>query len=47
MARGRPNTGPHAGKGRQHQKTRDPRSGRTYNNHYASYGRQNHLGKKK
>ena len=47
MPRGKPGTGPHAGKGRQSQKTRSPSTGSTYNNHYSSYSKQNHPGNKK
>jgi hypothetical protein len=43
MPRGKPGTGPQAGKGRQSQKTRDPRTGRTYSNQYFSYSKQNHM----
>lgn len=39
--------GRYAGRGRQHQKTRDPKTGRTYNNHYFSYGKPNHPGNRK
>jgi len=46
MARGKPGTGPYAGRGRQKQKTRSPSSGRTLNNHYSSYSKQNHPGSK-
>jgi hypothetical protein len=44
MPKGRPGTGPYAGRGRQRQKTRDPKTGMTYNNHYYSYSKQNHPG---
>ncbi len=42
MPRGKPGTGRYSGKGRQAQKTRDPKTRRTYNNHYYSYSKQNH-----
>jgi hypothetical protein len=44
MPRGKPGTGPHAGQGRQNQKVRDPLTGRTYNSHYYSYSKQQHMG---
>jgi hypothetical protein len=46
MPRGKPGTGPYAGRGRQKQKTRSPTTGKTYNNHYHSYSKQNHPGTK-
>ena len=46
MPRGKPGTGPYAGQRRQKQKTRSPKTGKTYNNHYHSYSKQNHPGDK-
>lgn len=38
--RGKPGTGPYAGRGSQHKAAKDPKTGRVHNEHYLKYGKK-------
>ena len=47
MPRGKPGTGPYAGRGLQHKTAVHPKTGKVYNAHYLKYSKSKHPGNNK